>query len=300
MPSGAGSPVGPDASVTRRAPVASGLGERVAHLSARAIGDEADRIDRLPRRAGRDEKAQAREVPARARREPPGLLDDRIGLGHPSDAARVRRRGGRSRARSNGRPARRGSACSPGPPRGSTSPTPWRERGGPVRRCARKYVDRKSSARPCANLPSVCAVAGATSRRSHQSASSTWSTAGALPEAQTSVRTSCFESTAKVSGATNSRAPRVIATCDVGAAGGEAAEDFDGLVGGDAPAHAEKDARGHAHGNRGGRKLAGRLFLDEVALELAPRRAPRGRRPPGRAPSGSRPPRTRRRPGASA
>jgi hypothetical protein len=60
---------------------------------------------------------------------------------------------------------------------GASNTGPW---------CARKYVDRKSSASPLASLPSVCAVAGATSRRSHPCASSTWSTAAALPS-QTSV-----------------------------------------------------------------------------------------------------------------
>ena len=64
--------------------------------------------------------------------------------------------------------------------------------------------------------------------------------------------TSCFESTANVSGATNSRAPRVMATRTSAPRAVEPAEDFDGLVGGDAPADAEKDPRGAGHGTETG------------------------------------------------
>ena len=177
QPHALGSASGPSArsaSVTLAPRSRAAVGERVAHLAARAVRDEADRVDRLPRRAGRHEQAQPREVAVRARGQAPGLLDDR------------------RRARPCGRGPR-----APRPERPLSGPTiadaaggerstfartagcahiadsmAGASRTGPAVReeVRRQEVVGEAAARTCA---SVCAVAGATSRRSHASASST-------------------------------------------------------------------------------------------------------------------------------
>ena len=251
-----------------RPPVARGLGERVAHFPARPVGDEADGIDRLPRRAGRHEQPHPGEVPVTARRDPPGFRDDRVRLGHAPDAALVPRPAGRFRARSSGLRGRRGSARSGGPPRGPTSPIPSRAPRAPVpgaRGNTSTGNRRRAPARTCPACARSPARRGAdrTHRRARRGRPRA-SSRRPRPPCSTSWR----ERTANVSGATNSRAPRVIATRTSAPRERQAPEDFDGLVGGDAPADAEEDARGPAHGSRGTEGLAGRLFLDQIAFEL--------------------------------
>ena len=116
-----------------RSAIARGRRQREAHLAARAIGDEADGVDRLPRGPGRDEQPQALEVAALPGREAPGRLDDRGGLGHASDALAPRGE------KALGRPDRDGAARGEHAPRsrarrrGPTWPSPSRARAAPVR-----------------------------------------------------------------------------------------------------------------------------------------------------------------------
>ncbi len=75
----------------RRAPSRRFGGERDAHPAARAIADEPNRIDRLVRRAGRDQDASAVEV-ARTERAEHGLHDV-VRLAHAADACVAVREG---------------------------------------------------------------------------------------------------------------------------------------------------------------------------------------------------------------
>ena len=74
-PGGSGSVTGPDTSVTSAPAAAAGARDRVALLAGRAVRDVAHRIDRLVRRARRDDDALAGErlVSTAARAEQPSI-----------------------------------------------------------------------------------------------------------------------------------------------------------------------------------------------------------------------------------
>src|SRR5262249_43043303 len=127
------------------APVARRFGERVAHAAARPIRKEADRVEGLAGRAGRDEETQPGEGAASER------VRSRIAAGSairptpsrplasgPDSGPTIRTP--RERSAST---LRRTAACSH-----IRVSIAGARRTGP--RCARKYVDRKSSASPLA------------------------------------------------------------------------------------------------------------------------------------------------------
>ena len=156
---------GPRSSVTSAPRRARLRGEREAHPAARSVAEEADRIDVLVGRTGRDDDAPARAATSARRQQ---------------HARRPRR----------SRPAPPAGPCRPSrtrdsPSPGSTNRTPraasvaevplhrlvlqhvgvHRRRHQHRRRVARYSDDRKSSAMPLANLPMMLAVAGATSSK---------------------------------------------------------------------------------------------------------------------------------------
>ena len=139
--------------------------ERHAHPSRRAVADEADRVERLARAAGRDEHPlpTQRTVP---HEQGARGAEDLLRLGHPphaelslgrlalvrpeeDDAAHAQRLGIRA--------GRRDATTCRGFIAGATSTGP---------RCASAASVRTLSESPCASLASVFAVHGATTRRS--------------------------------------------------------------------------------------------------------------------------------------
>ena len=68
------------------APVGRGRGEREAHAAARAVADEAHRVDRLAGAAGGDQHPQAVPAPARGRQHRLDLGEQPLRLGQAADA----------------------------------------------------------------------------------------------------------------------------------------------------------------------------------------------------------------------
>ena len=101
--------------------------------------------------------------------------------------------------------------------------------------------DRKSSARPLANLPMVLAVAGATSSRSMLEAIAMCSMSALAPGFHWSVMTSRRVIASKVSGPTNAPRRSRHDGDDVVPVLLQAARDLHRLVGADAAGHAECD-----------------------------------------------------------
>ena len=108
----------------------------------------------------------------------------------------------------------------------ASSPVPWVAVAGfsHIRRfiagasirgvsAARHTAASRSSAMPCARRAMKFAVAGATRMRSHQRARLMWPMPASLSWSSSSVQTGRPDRAWKVSGETNSRAPRVITTC---------------------------------------------------------------------------------------
>ena len=151
------------------------LGEGDAHPAARAIADEADRVDLLTGPAGGDEDAATGQIGGVA---PIGRFDrreDLLRLGHPARdrARRARRapppraRSPRSRARAGSRRWRRVAAASHIRPfiAGATI-------RGAVQ--ARNEVVKSESQIPAASFASVFAEAGATTKASARSTTARW------------------------------------------------------------------------------------------------------------------------------
>ena len=175
-PAGAGRATLAATSVTSAPRRAAALGERQAHAAARAVADEAHRVDRLAGAAGGDQHAQAVPGPAR----PPGssastAASSRSRLGQPADA--VLAAGGeralvgldhldaalaqRRQVRLGRRVARTCGRSSPG-----------RRARGAVQ--ARNEVVSIESAIPAASLAIVFADAGATRKASALATTSRW------------------------------------------------------------------------------------------------------------------------------
>ena len=142
------------------------LGERQAHPARRAVADEAHRVDRLARAAGRDQHAQPVERARRVRRRLERRLDrgqDLRRLGqppHPPLALRREPPGARGR-----RSGRRASAAAPGSPgwpgaRTCGCSSPGASTSGAV--LASAALVSRLSASPSASFASVFAEAGAT------------------------------------------------------------------------------------------------------------------------------------------
>ena len=218
------------------------LGDGVALLARRAVGDDAHRVDRLPGAAGGDQHPHPGEV-ARPRREH---------APRPRRRCRRDRRGVPRRRR-----RRRGDRTS-----GSTTCTP-----------RRRSVARLSWTAGCSHI-SVC-IAGATSTGARVASSVAVSRSSEIPAAylpeqlgggraprsrgprpgpsrvcgmgsgasNSDVRAGSDASAENVSAPTKRRASCGEHRRDVRAGVDQPPADLDGLVGGDAAAHAEDDAR---------------------------------------------------------
>ncbi len=168
-----------------------GLGQRVAHLAAGAIAEEAHRVEGLARAAGGDQHDFAGQVVATAQRAEHGVGDD-FRLGH---AARAHHAAGQlARARLNDAHAALAQDFKIGLRAGCSHILTFMagatSTGASV---ARYMVVRKSSAMPWANLARMLAVAGATTRASAHCASAmcsmpfcsvcAWSASQLVPQA---------------------------------------------------------------------------------------------------------------------
>ena len=236
------------------------LGDRHAHPPARAVADEADRVDRLARPARAHHDVAAGEV---------GLAS-RLDLRGPSGRVRphgpVERRSPRPRRRRW--PAARPGARRPtGPTR--ARPTPVRRSCSRTRRAAarrwrcvagcdhmspsiagatttgapvaRAVAVTTSPDSPAAIAPSQCAVAGATTRASAVSATTMCPIRPSGSSASTSVSTAWRDSASNDSGPMNAAAEGVsIATTSAPSARSSRSE-LDRLVGGDRPGDAQPD-----------------------------------------------------------
>src|SRR5690606_29344839 len=194
-----------------RAATRGGGRDREAHLAAAAVADEADRIDVLVGRAGADHHAQADE----------GLRAHAVPV---ASAATM----------SSGSAMRPGpdSPSASGPSTGPTTSAP-RSRSRAMLACvagcshmrwfiagasasgavvARHRVVTRLSANPLASLARVLAVAGATSTRVAQRASSIWPIAASAAGSHSEPRTDSPDRAWKVVAPTKCVAPSVIAT----------------------------------------------------------------------------------------
>ena len=221
---------------TRSASRGCVVGERRARggigLADRAAGDRRD--------DGVDDRRQLRE-PADAglaRGERPRLrLDDRV-------AERVAQAARRSRR------SRDASTC--------RRPSPARRR--PARSSRGAAAVTTSPARPLAIAASQCAVAGATTIASAESATTMWPIRPSGSRSSTSVSTGWRDSAANDSGPTKRVADGESSDDDVGALGGQEPEQLDRLVRRDRAGDAERDepARRARPRSAGARDHAGR------------------------------------------
>ena len=207
-----------------RAAVARRLGDRDAHLPARAVADEADRVDRLTRAAGAHHDPHPVKV-AGPREQPLDRIDDRRRLGEAPDAGEAARE--RPDLRLDD-PVAEAAQRLDVALRGRVGPhagVHGRRHAPPGRGTRRRRRSPRPGRGPAARTASRLAVAGAMTIASAASASSMWAICCSPSSSSTSSTTGRWVRLSNVSGADELRRGRRHRHVDHRAALGEQAHE---------------------------------------------------------------------------